>query len=302
MDPNTVVPHGRSITISFRQALSLVSALFLLKTLHALTTVSTFGLRKKRNTSPPQWIMKTTGWTEQHILSIFLSTTSVSIYRRPRSPEPDGYSDAADALWLRGSAASSTLMTVHAPCQSPSPSFDIQHARTQNGYRYETDEDADADADVEAQLYPLGPMTVPDNFGSDRSDSESEREETTVDGDDLSPSPHKKSHSSDALKPATTKSALRYTKLVPGKPVYGSWSLNRDFSISSAGRRDLSLSSTASQNDAFALEVDKMQSANTLESYPGKFPVSGGLEYTSLATVPLTMKDGRLLRKPYTDG
>lgn len=275
-------PFDHPLSISLRQAVSLMGALVILKTLHVITFVSNVVLR-----APPGLIRRAVYRTERYIVGIFVSVIQQSIsdnnntiHRPPIPPSTESHHSNTTSTVVPYSESLSRSTTV----DENGPPTDHQAAVTPGQERG----GGTVMTNVKTRLHLQDSTTVPDN-------SNSESTYSTAIGKAFSFS-RIESRSSNA--PAAS-SALRYTQLVPARPLFSS--LSRESSIHSTDRRITSLSNTLSQEDTAVLEIDELQRSKSVASYPGKFPVSDTLDYSSLATAPASLRGHGTFARPFSD-
>lgn len=270
--------YNRAIAISLRQILLLLIALTALKSLRAVASVFKFVLRNK---SPPRLIRRATDRKERCVVNILVSimeSTPEIFYRRPNGTITE----------YRPSCPDITAAFHHESSAGP---------LSLNGLFTSTNRQAKAlnQRKIFARTQPQSSTAVPDNF-----DSESTHSSTAEDMGSFADI-ETVSHFSGAPQCAAA-SALRYTELVPGMSLFSP--LSREFSILSEDQLDFALSNSnySSREDLPALELDSLQKIISAASYPGKFPVSDNVEYSSLATAPLSLRSPGRLTRPFTDG
>ncbi|KAF4211514.1 hypothetical protein CNMCM8980_002079 [Aspergillus fumigatiaffinis] len=93
-------------------------------------------------------------------------------------------------------------------------------------------------------------------------------------------------------------SAAQYAKLVSGRPQF---STSRPMSMESTDGQQ-PRPTDDSTNDQTLLEMETLQATHSVESFPGKFPISDGLEFSSLATAPHHIRGrGTTSVRPFSD-
>jgi hypothetical protein len=268
------------IAISLAQALSLVGALFTLKLLHAVALV----FRIKQAGRNP--VRRAIHRKEQQIVQIFLSSIPESYY------VPIMGNFFSNDLPLTSIATNSTSIqqsqsqrpTNVAVAEAPSTTAE-RTSSNQNSLLMQVSSSIEPAVrmsqklvDREAELAKKsesGMDSMAPGAGSDSLYSNS-----TIKG---STSFRRIYSHSSGTQQAMAGSAAQYAKLVSGRPRFSTAS--RPTSVESTDGQQPRLADD-SVNDQTLLEMETLQATHSVESFPGKFPISDGLEFSSLATAP----------------
>ncbi|GIK03051.1 hypothetical protein Aspvir_007117 [Aspergillus viridinutans] len=291
-EPKDLSQKHEPIAISLAQALKLVGALLTLKILHAVALV--FRIEQAAARNPVQRAIHR---RERQIVQIFLSsipesyyvpiignffsndlpltsiaTNSISIQQSQRPTNPA----EAQSTERTSSNQNSLLMQV---------SSSIEPAvRMSQGL-------VDREAELAKNKSESGMDSMIPAAGSDSLYSN-----TTI---KRSTSVRRMYSRSSSMQKAMAGSAAQYAKLVSGRPQFSTTS--RPMSMESTdGQQPRPTDDSA--DDQALLEMETLRATHSVESFPGKFPISDGLEFSSLATAPHHIRGrGTTSVRPFSD-
>ncbi|KAL4896807.1 hypothetical protein BDV59DRAFT_199153 [Aspergillus ambiguus] len=263
---NPVLPQVYRLTISLRQALSLMRALFSLKFLQGLDSILMFSTRTQHSTVA-HWNRRQIPRQEQVITDICLDIIPALVLRTANKPD-------VPMLNLHSASSSSTenipLHETHIR-NDDSPEFTqargtrptrgglaIRPAQHSPRTRVKGGQD-----EVDFQLLD----SIPGRDQHVTCDSIYSAQES-------SSTACFQSRSSTRLHQTVPLSAAQYERMIPQTPWF---STSRSWSIDSVAPQ-------LSGDSHAMLKVDHLPRSASSESFPGKFPVSDGTDYSFLAT------------------
>ncbi|KAF7133944.1 hypothetical protein CNMCM5793_005470 [Aspergillus hiratsukae] len=268
------------IAISLAEALKLVGALFAMKILHAVALV--FRIKQEAGRHP---VRQAIHRREQQIVQIFLSAIPESYYvpiignffsndlpltsiatnstSIQQSQRPTNVAEAQSTTAERTSSNQNSLLMQVSSSIEPA-------VRMSQGL-------VDREAELAKKKSESGVDSMVPAAGSDSLYSN-----TTIKGSTSFRRIYSRS-SSMQQQQAMAGSAAQYAKLVSGRPRFSTAS--RPTSMESTDGQQPRLADD-SVNDQTLLEMETLQATHSVESFPGKFPISDGLEFSSLATAP----------------
>ncbi|RHZ43945.1 uncharacterized protein CDV56_100503 [Aspergillus thermomutatus] len=282
------------IAISLAQALKLVGALFTLKILHAAALV--FRIDEQEPQNPVRGAIHR---REQQIVQIFLSSIPESYYVPILG---NFFSNDLPLTSIATNTNSNSIQQSGRPTNVAEVQSTERTSSQQNSLLMQVSSSIEPAVRMSQALVEREPELTKTKSESavdsmiPVAGSESLYSNTTM---KRSTSVRRMYSRSSSMQQAMAGSAAQYVKLVPGRP---------HFSIASG---PMSMESTDGQqprltddsaNNQTLLEMETLQATHSVESFPGKFPISDGLEFSSLATAPHHISGrGTTSVRPFSD-
>lgn len=311
---NQQQPRHNALTLSYAQLVSLLGSMILLKLLHALSTVS-------RGRKPSQQILER---AEQRIVTGFQSIIPESVYLNSDLPYyPYDGTRSISSSRLGETSLEEVPSNMQSPVLRITPSIFPAIQMSQYLSR------ASANGGMELFRATTGSSNSNNNNGNRSSPTHL----SSVPPPQMTPLSKAESFSSTVSvlgcvaphnSPVTTASSLQGTTTVhggaiavmerssnvpvtpaapavPPMPVKEQQQQTQQQPSVDYENDELHISNTA-RLDQEILEMDGLQTTRSAESFPGKFPVSDGLDLGALATAPIQVKGkGTTSVRPFSD-
>ncbi|GAQ08440.1 hypothetical protein ALT_5761 [Aspergillus lentulus] len=290
--PKDLSQKHEPIAISLAQVLKLVGALLTLKMLHAVALV--FRIEQAAVRHPVRGAIHR---REQQIVRIFLSSIPESYY------VPVIGNFFSNDLPLTSIATNSTSIQ-----QSQRPTNAVEAQSTERTSSNQNSLLMQVSSSIEpAVRMSQGLVDREAELAKNKSESGMDSMIPAAGSDSLySNTTMKRSTSvrrmysrSSSMQQHMAGSAAQYAKLVSGRPQFSTTS--RPMSMESTdGQQHRPTDDSA--NDQTLLEMETLRATHSVESFPGKFPISDGLDFSSLATAPHHIRGrGTTSVRPFSD-
>ncbi|GFF27739.1 hypothetical protein IFM61606_03902 [Aspergillus udagawae] len=291
-EPKDLSQKHEPIAISLAQALKLVGALLTLKMLHAVALV--FRIEQEAARHPVRGAIHR---REQQIVQTFLSSIPESYY------VPITGDFFSNDLPLTSIATNSiSIQQSQRPTNAAEAQSTERTSSNQNSLLMQVSSSiepavrmsqglVDREAELaknksESGMDSMIPVTGSDSLYSN----------TTI---KRSSSVRRMYSHSSSMQHAMASSAAQYAKLVSGRPQFSTASRPMSMESTDGGQPRVT---DDSLNDQTLLEMETLRATHSVESFPGKFPISDGLEFSSLATAPHHIRGrGTTSVRPFSD-
>ncbi|KAG2027375.1 hypothetical protein GB937_001118 [Aspergillus fischeri] len=289
--PKDLSQKHEPIAISLAQALKLIGALLTLKMLHAVALV--FRIEQAAAWHPVRGAIHR---REQQIVRIFLSSIPESYY------VPVIGNFFSNDLPLTSIATNSiSIQQSHRPTNAVEAESTERTSSNQNSLLMQVSSSiepavrmsqglVDREAELAKKKSESGMDSMIPAAGSDSLYSNTTIKSTSV---------RRMYSRSSSMQQHMAGSAAQYAKLVSGRPQFSTTS--RPMSMESTDGQQPRVTDD-SVNDQTLLEMETLRATHSVESFPGKFPISDGLEFSSLATAPHHIRGrGTTSVRPFSD-
>lgn len=290
--PKDLSQKHEPIAISLAQALKLIGALLTLKMLHAVALV--FRIEQAAARHPVRGAINR---REQQIVRIFLSSIPESYY------VPVIGDFFSNDLPLTSIATNSiSIQQSHRPTDAVEAQSTERTSSNQNSLLMQVSSSIEP-----AVRMSQGLVDREADFAKNNSESGMDSMIPAAGSDSLySNTTVKRSTSvcrmysrSSSMQQHMAGSAVQYAKLVSGRSQFSTTS--RPMSMESTGGQQPRVTGD-SVDDQTLLEMENLRATHSVESFPGKFPISDGLEFSSLATAPHHIRGrGTTSVRPFSD-
>ncbi|GKZ22609.1 hypothetical protein AbraIFM66951_011492 [Aspergillus brasiliensis] len=247
-------------TINIRTVLALLGTLLTIKLLNLLARLT--GLRRTSPRYPYSYVGQAISRKEQHIIQILLEIIPESTSLNASLPSNAGFSSVDDRPTTADSAPSSSLVIPLMPV--PSRIVQLSHSAPTRSLELaiaDRDRGFDDHTSSRASVHFLSHQPL----ASDSVYSSIIRRSLSLSD------PHSNCSS-------------QHQSMLPGVRLSGFMSDRLRFSILSRPWSMDSVLADESQPEPVTLDMAQLQQTRTADSYPGPFPISDGLEPSSLAT------------------